>query len=113
MLHYATILYIMLHYATLWVGAMFHLEHVSPFSDEYGYEDPWYKVTKIFQETLFAAAAIATTNTTEQMTVAKSAKAEDLSKIRWIVVIILCLLAKLKFEKNNWFQNHFKANIKV
>ena len=99
MLHYATILYIMLHNATLWVGAMFHLEHVSPFSDEYGYEDPWYKVTKIFQETLFVAAAIATTNTTEQMTVAKSAKAEDLRKNRWIVVIIFVHACKSKVWK--------------
>jgi len=36
--------------------------------------------TTSVQETWFAAAAIATTNTTEQMTVAKSAKAEDLRK---------------------------------
>ena len=61
------------------------------------------KITKIFQETWFAAAAIAMTNTTGQMTVAKSAnKAEDLRENRWIVVIILmCMIAKLKFEKNN------------
>ena len=42
----------------------------------------------LFQETLFAAMATATKDTTPHMTVAESPKAEDLLENRWISVIM-------------------------